>query len=63
MFIDWIISYMSDSTNRAFLVNYTGYIYDGDVNGRSGMRPYFYLKSNILYVLGDGSSGNPIVYN
>ncbi len=57
---EWTISRRSDDTGFAFRVSPTGivdslYVY----NYRFGVRPSFYLKSNVAITSGDGSSTNP----
>ena len=57
----WTISRGSDSTNRAFFVDFTGAMSDVSVNnlGGYGVRPSFYLKSNVAITGGTGTSSDP----
>ena len=57
---DWTITRRSDTTEFAYRTYYTG---DGNhtrgVLGNDGVRPTFYLSSNVAYVEGDGSRQSP----
>ncbi len=60
---EWTISRMSDSTSLAFYVRNTGYVYYLNVSVNygygGGVRPSFYLKSNVAITSGDGSQNLP----
>ena len=57
---DWTISRNSDSTEFAFIEDYTGSIGYGAVNYRiSSVRPVFYLGSSVEFSEGDGTKQNP----
>ena len=58
---DWTISRDSDYTNGAFLVITTGgvNVYGVGSGFSFGVRPSFYLKSNVVITSGDGTSTNP----
>ena len=57
---EWTNSRISDRTNVAFRVYGTGNVdYGNSVYGNFGVRPSFYLKSNVAITSGDGSSTNP----
>ncbi len=61
-FTEWTISPKSDSdyTNEVFGVDSTGFIRNVLASLDSyGVRPTFYLKSNVAITSGDGSSSNP----
>ncbi len=57
---EWTISRRSDYAGHAFAVYYPGYVFS--VNGYFdilGVRPSFYLKSNVAITSGDGSQNSP----
>ena len=59
---EWTISRSSDNLYYAFHVSYTGYVSSNFVyyvNIVYGVRPSFYLKSNVAITSGDGTSSNP----
>ena len=56
---EWTISRSSDFAGRAFRVYSTGDVYGVNVSSNLGVRPSFYLKSNVAITSGDGSSTNP----
>ncbi len=65
---EWTISRGSDNSYYAFYVRNTGdvfdyYVYDYSTSTSNfiggGVRPSFYLKSNVTITSGDGSSSNP----
>ena len=59
---EWTISRRSGTTYDAFRVvdtGYVGYEYVDGYDGYNGVRPSFYLKSNVAITSGDGSSSNP----
>ena len=58
---DWTISRISDRTDRAFDVNYTGIVggYDVYIRSSFGVRPSFYLESSVEFNGGSGSSADP----
>ena len=70
---DWTISRNADNSNRAFFVNYAGYVlyyfvynyglYGDGVSYNNGVRPSFNLLSSITYVSGSGSASDPMVIN
>ena len=54
-----IVSRNSDNTNNAFNVNNNGYVNnDNNVDNANGVRPVFYLKSNITLTGGEGIDGS-----
>ena len=57
---EWTISRRSDSLNGAFYVLDTGIVYSYSVGYQlGGVRPSFYLKSNVAITSGDGSQNSP----
>ena len=61
---EWTISRRSDITYTEFYVDSAGYVLYSDlVNYYYGVRPCFYLKSNVAITSGDGSSSNPYRVN
>ncbi len=57
---EWTITRTSNNTTYAFGVNPTGIVFNGYVGYIDyGVRPSFYLKSNVAITSGDGSSSNP----
>ena len=56
---EWTISRNSINTAYAFSVTYIGGVDRGSVGGSYGVRPTFYLKSNVALTSGDGSSISP----
>ncbi len=56
---EWTISRSSDITDYAFYVHYAGNVNSCDVYDYNGVRPSFYLKSNVAITSGDGSASNP----
>ncbi len=58
---DWTISRCSDTTDSVFLVHNTGDVnfYDSFSSGYGGIRPTFYMKSNVVVTSGDGSQNSP----
>ena len=59
---EWTISRSSDYTYSAylaFIVRNTGGVDLGNVGYYFGVRPSFYLKSNVAITSGDGTSSNP----
>ena len=58
--IEWTISRRLDYPGYAFVVASTGFVGDLDVyNNNYGVRPSFYLKSNVAITSGDGSRNSP----
>ena len=58
---EWTISRYADDSDFAFIVNYTGYVYDDFVGSTAfGVRPVFNLSSSVKFSSGDGTSSNPI---
>lgn len=56
----WFLSPTSDNIENAFLMFKSGYLNArNDVTNSLLIRPALYLKSNVYYVSGDGSSNNP----
>ena len=72
---EWTISPKSDTTGIAYAVNSSGkiindYIQIGGIGynvnvstNRFGVRPCFYLNSNVAYISGTGTSSDPIRIN
>ena len=60
---EWTISRSSDTSNYAFIVPYTGYVYRNNVNDYNAVRPSFYLNSSVTYAGGTGEASNPIRVN
>ena len=60
---EWTISRSAGRSDYAFVVYSGGYVDDGSVNDRNGVRPSFNLESAITYVSGSGSADDPIVIN
>ena len=56
---EWTITRRSDNTNYAFRVTDSGNVNNLRVNLNYGVRPSFYLNSNVSYVSGDGSQNSP----
>ena len=57
---EWTISRHSDVTNGAFFVVDTGYVRRNSVNSiLFGVRPSFYLESNVEFSQGDGTFDSP----
>ncbi len=61
-FFDWTISRVSDETDQVFMVFEFGNIMNGTFSG-CGIRPTFYLNSNVTYVSGTGTQSNPYRIN
>ncbi len=57
---DWTISRIAVDSGRAFYVNISGGVSDGNVYYDNGVRPSFNLESAITYVSGDGTQNSPI---
>ena len=60
---DWTISRIAVDSGRAFYVNISGGVSDGNVYYDNGVRPSFNLESAITYVSGSGSANDPILIN
>ena len=58
-YYDWTITRRSDTTLSAFFVYDTGFVSSGSVFDYSGVRPSFYLNSNVTLSGGSGSSADP----
>ena len=58
---EWTISQCSDSTNNAFFVYYFGDVNINTVYNNFGVRPVFYLNSNVEFEGGTGTSSDPYV--
>ena len=57
---DWTITSRLDATNTAFCVGNTGNVsYDYISYGREGVRPSFYLNTDVTYVSGSGTISDP----
>ena len=56
---EWTITPRADSANSAFSVIFYGYVFDSYANGGLGVRPTFYLKSNVNVTGGSGTFDNP----
>ncbi len=56
---EWTISRSSGYTDYAFSVTKLGRVGNGGVYNGSGVRPSFYLKSNVAITSGDGSQNSP----
>jgi len=58
---EWSITHRSDSNTNSFGLDCTGYVNGLSVSGRNyGVRPVFNLKSNVVWMGGDGSSSTPM---
>ena len=62
-YYDWMISRLSDYSDRAFLVGSVGDVGGNIVSLGRGVRPSFNLSSSITYVSGSGSAVDPILIN
>ena len=60
---EWTISRRSDTTDTAFRVTSSGFVYDYIVTGSRGVRPSFNLDSSVKYVSGSGSMSDPVRIN
>ena len=60
---EWTISRDADFSNRAFYVNFDGYVDRSGVFNYIGVRASFNLESSVSYVSGSGSMSDPIVIN
>ena len=61
---EWTISRRADTSNNAFIVISTGYVYNDYVgNYAYGVRPVFYLSSSVNYASGSGTAADPILVN
>ena len=56
---DWTITHSYDVVLDAFYVDNVGNIFSGYATGGHAVRPVFYLKSDVVYMSGDGSEQNP----
>ena len=59
---EWTITQISNieiSSQHAFIIDFLGYIYSNGSITSAGVRPVFYLNSDVSYVSGDGSINNP----
>ena len=59
--IEWTITRQSDITNRSFVVSYFGHADSPYVRGNYGVRPVFYLNSDVEFEGGSGSATDPYV--
>ncbi len=63
---EWTISTVSDRNGDVFYIMSTGYVRTDDLyqlDDLIGVRPAFYLNSNVTYVSGSGTSTDPIRIN
>ena len=58
-FTEWTLSRRSVNANFAFFVSYTGYVSYGYVYYSYGVRPSFYLKSDVEISGGSGTAADP----
>jgi len=56
---EWSIARRSDYASGSFNVFYAGNVGDTNVYGHYGVRPVFNLKSNVVWMGGDGSQNSP----
>ena len=59
-YYDWTISRISDFSDRAFIVDYDGYVNYINVSSGNGVRPSFNLESSVSYASGSGSMSDPV---
>ena len=57
---EWLVSRYSDTSDRAFFVLSSGYVYARYVTDSYAVRPVFFLESNVTYSGGKGTSSSPI---
>ena len=60
-FTDWLLAPHSNRDNIVWTGESSIYFVDGDVNYRNGVRPVFYLTSDVGVVSGSGSKTDPYV--
>ena len=62
---EWLLTFCSDYTgwsDYAYMINNNGYVDIYTVNdNKLAIRPVFYLKTDIVYLSGDGSINNPFL--
>ena len=58
---EWTISRRSDNTTDTFSVSYRGDVNGNTVSNEPGVRPSFYLNSDVEFEGGSGSSADPYV--
>ena len=58
---EWTLAPRADTSNSAFYVTYTGYVYNNFVHSNRAVRPVLYLKSTIGYGGGSGTAAKPIL--
>ena len=57
---EWTLTRVSNYNDFSYYIAHIGSVdHVGDIHTRSGIRPAFYLKSNVAITSGDGSSSNP----
>ena len=56
---EWAITPRADSASIAFRVDNSGYVYSDDASIGNGVRPTFYLKSNVNVTGGSGTFDDP----
>ena len=57
--VEWIIPRRSDTADRVFAIDGTGFVGNTVVTASFTIRPVFYLNSDVSYVSGDGTESNP----
>ena len=62
-YYNWTISRCSGNTNNVFLVGDTGIVFDAYVDFSLGVRPTFYLNSNVTLSGGNGTQSSPFRIN
>ena len=60
---EWTISRGADGSGGAFRVGSDGYVYGGNVDTSSAVRPVFSLSSSVNYASGSGTAADPISIN
>ena len=58
---EWLMSPYSGNYRVAFIVNSSGYVHYGGVDGASSARPVFYLNSSASISDGEGTSTKPYI--
>ena len=58
---EWLMSPYSGNYRVAFIVNSSGYVHYGGVDGASSARPVFYLNSSASISDGEGTLTNPYI--
>ena len=57
--VEWLITHNLSEVNQCLRISYDGPVLTISANAGYSVRPVFYLKSNILYVEGDGTKASP----